>query len=111
MKKIIVLILCMSIFLLKTKAQDSTFNDHDSLNKQQAVTIAFHDPAVTHLKSPYKIRFVDAPVIAASIGLTAYGVHLIDTKEPLSEEELSTMSKQDIPFFDRGNAGFYSPTA
>jgi len=100
MKKIISVVLCSSIFLLNTKAQDSgSFNIHDSAT--------INPPN----QSPYKIHFIDAPVIAAGIGLSVYGVHLIDTKDPLSEEKLATMSKNDIPFFDRGNAGYYSPTA
>jgi membrane-associated phospholipid phosphatase len=63
------------------------------------------------MASPYKLHFADVPVTAGSIGLTLYGVHLIDTKDPLPEEKLHTMDVKDIPFFDRGNAGFYSPSA
>ena len=68
-------------------------------------------PQATPLKSPspYKTKFLtDAPIIVAGVGLTAYGVHLIDTKKPLSEAKLATLNKDDLPFFDRGNAGYYS---
>lgn len=68
-------------------------------------------PQATPLKSPspYKTKFLtDAPIITAGVGLTVYGVYLIKNKDPLSEQKLATLSKDDLPFFDRGNAGYYS---
>ena len=112
MKKIFNLVTCSFVLVLSTKAQDSTLNRQDSLlNKNDSTITTFQNTAATHSTSPYKLHFADVPVIAAGIGLSVYGVHLIDNKEPLTEEKLNTMSKEDIPFFDRGNAGFYSPTA
>jgi len=104
MKKIISAIVCVCSFLFNVKAQDSS-----SSYNQSAFTV--NRDTGTNIKSPYKLHFADIPIIAGSIGLTAYGTHLINTKDPLSEEKLSTMSKDDLPFYDRGNAGFYSPTA
>jgi hypothetical protein len=74
-------------------------------------TASAPSPQAASLKSPspYKTKFLtDAPIIAAGVGLTAFGVHLIDTKKPLSEQKLATLNKDDLPFFDRSNAGYYN---
>jgi membrane-associated phospholipid phosphatase len=93
----------------------------DSLTAQKGPDTAMAPSAVmrsedTPLKatlqkslSPYKTKFAtDAPIITAGVGLTVLGVHLIKNKDPLSEDKLSTLSKDDLPFFDRGNAGYYN---
>lgn len=51
---------------------------------------------------------VDAPLIVAGVGLTYLGVTLIDKKESLSAAEVAAKSKDDVPFFDRSSAGWYS---
>ena len=59
--------------------------------------------------SPYTTSFKkDAPIIAAGVGLTAFGVYLIQNKKDLTAEQLISKTKDNVPFFDRGNAGFYS---
>ena len=50
---------------------------------------------------------VDGPIIVAGLGLTYYGVTLINNKDDLTLAELATKTKDKIPFFDRGNAGHY----
>ena len=62
--------------------------------------------------SPYSTSFkVDAPIIAGGIGLTALGVKLIGNKKELTTAELATKTRDKVPFFDRGNVGYYSKQA
>lgn len=59
--------------------------------------------------SPYRTSFKkDGPIIFAGLGLTGLGVYLIQHKKDLTTTELATKTKSEIPFFDRGNAGYYS---
>lgn len=62
--------------------------------------------------SPYTFTFKrDVPVIAAGIGLTALGYYLIGQKDSLTTTQLAAKNKNNLPFFDRGNAGYYSEKA
>lgn len=62
--------------------------------------------------SPYKTNFkTDGPIIAAGLGLTILGYSLVTNKKDLTLAELASKRKENIPFFDRGNAGFYSEKA
>lgn len=59
--------------------------------------------------SPYKTRFaVDAPVIAAGMGLSAYGLKLMQDKPGFTEAEIMRISKNDVNSFDRFGAGNYN---
>src|SRR3954468_4485685 len=62
--------------------------------------------------SPYHTSFIkDGAVIAGGIGLNVLGYSLIQNKHDLTQAELESKSVDNIPFFDRGNAGFYSEKA
>ncbi len=62
--------------------------------------------------SPYKTSFLkDGLIITGAAGLTVAGYALIKNKHGLTEEELALKTKDKLPFFDRGNAGFYSTQA
>ncbi|AKD03091.1 phosphatase PAP2 family protein [Pontibacter korlensis] len=62
--------------------------------------------------SPYKTSFkVDAPIIAAGMGLSAYGLSLMQDKSGLSEEQIMALSKDDVNRFDRFSAGYDSESA
>ncbi|WP_165958045.1 phosphatase PAP2 family protein [Segetibacter sp. 3557_3] len=64
------------------------------------------------ITSPYTTSFkVDGPIIAAGIGLTGLGVHLIDQKKNLTAAEVARKTPDKVPFFDRSSAGFYSERA
>ncbi len=57
---------------------------------------------------PYKTSFKkDAPLIAIGSSLTYLGNTLIKNKKPLTLADLTNKTKDKVPFFDRGNAGFY----
>lgn len=92
MKNIITIILTLSFITQTAYTQDS-------LNKSR-------------VESPYSTTLkVDGPVIAAGVGLTVLGTTLIANKDSLTKDELETKMKDNIPFFDRGNAGWYSDKA
>ncbi|ARS37342.1 phosphatase PAP2 family protein [Pontibacter actiniarum] len=62
--------------------------------------------------SPYRTSFkVDAPIIAAGMGLSAYGLKLMQDKEGLSEEQIMALDKDDVNGFDRFSAGYDSKNA
>ncbi|TPE44880.1 phosphatase PAP2 family protein [Pontibacter mangrovi] len=62
--------------------------------------------------SPYKTSFaVDAPIIVAGMGLSGYGLKLMKDKEPMTEEEIMLLSKDDVNSFDRFSAGYHSDNA
>jgi len=111
MKKFLILFITL-ISLNYSFAQDSITvirNDRrvDSMNSirsNSVTTIEQESP-----RHPYKTSFKkDAPIIAAGIGLTYLGNTLIKNKDPLTLAELATRTKDKVPFFDRGNVGFFS---
>ena len=63
-------------------------------------------------ESPYRMNWiVDGSVVGATLGLNAFGFMLIQSKNPLTEQELASLSKEDIPAIDRWAAGNYSEDA
>lgn len=59
--------------------------------------------------SPYQTNWaVDGTWVGVSLGLNGLGFKLIQNKEALTDEELSNLSKEDIPSIDRWAAGNYS---
>lgn len=65
-----------------------------------------------HAPSPYKTAFIkDGLVIAAATGVTLIGYEFIKNKKNLTPAELAGKTKDKLPFFDRGNAGYYSAQA
>ncbi|SFU85622.1 phosphatase PAP2 family protein [Pontibacter akesuensis] len=63
-------------------------------------------------ESPYKTSFkVDAPIIAAGIGLSYYGLTLMGDKEGMTDAELMALNKNDVNAFDRFSAGYDSESA
>ena len=62
--------------------------------------------------SPYKTSWgKDAVITGGGIGLTVLGYYLITQKEDLTLAELAMRTRDKVPFFDRGNAGYYSEKA
>jgi membrane-associated phospholipid phosphatase len=62
--------------------------------------------------TPYRTRFaVDAPIIAAGVGLSGLGLYLISDKASIKDDELAHISKFDVNKFDRFTAGNYDPDA
>lgn len=68
--------------------------------------------AYSQTESPYKTSFkVDAPAMAAGIGLSYLGFTLIKNKSELTPAEVMAKSKDDVFFMDRFAAGNYSEKA
>jgi hypothetical protein len=128
----------MSIFLNNTKAQDSTTNSNPvaqdtttmpaSVKKDSAVNSTAVIPSTSadnnisptanasssafDAKNVYHISWkVDAPVTGVGLGLSVLGLHFIQNKDSLTTEEANAKRRNDVPAFDRGNAGFYSESA
>lgn len=60
----------------------------------------------------YKLKpWTDGAIIAGGIGLNVLGVSLIKNKRDITPAELASRDEKDIPFFDRGNAGYFSDRA
>jgi hypothetical protein len=61
---------------------------------------------------PYEISFKkDGLIIASAIGVGALGYLLIDNKHDITLGELNNKSPDNLPFFDRWSAGYYSKKA
>lgn len=62
--------------------------------------------------SPYKTNLkVDGPIIVAGMGLSYYGLTLMQDKRSLTQEEIANLSKDDVNGFDRFSAGWDSEDA
>ena len=62
--------------------------------------------------SPYKTSWAkDAAITGGGIGLTVLGYSLITHKDDLTLTQLATKTRDKVPFFDRGNVGYYSERA
>lgn len=110
MKKVFIL-LFISVFILKgINAQDSvTVAGQDTLNTVQVNMVSQNNETKEAVSLyPYKTSFRrDAPVIIAGVGLSVLGLKLINNKKDLTDAELATKTRDKIPSFDRGNAGYY----
>ncbi|WP_151089179.1 phosphatase PAP2 family protein [Hymenobacter baengnokdamensis] len=59
--------------------------------------------------SPYHTRFaVDGPVMVGEAAVSAFGLYRSQQRSGLTNAELATLNKNDIPAFDRFSAGYYS---
>ena len=62
--------------------------------------------------SPYRTRFtVDAPITAAGMGLSYYGLTRMQDKDGLTEEQIANLDKNQVNSFDRFSAGWDSDQA
>ncbi|WP_187262555.1 phosphatase PAP2 family protein [Pontibacter beigongshangensis] len=62
--------------------------------------------------SPYKTSWkVDGPITAAGMGLSYYGLTLMQDKDGLTEEQISRLQTSDVNGFDRFSAGWDSENA
>jgi hypothetical protein len=94
------------ITLILFKLSFGAFAQSDSVSVSSGSTSSGSNP------SPYVTKFkVDAPVIAAGLGLTAIGFRAIQNKDALTIEEVKALDKKDVNGFDRFSAGWFSPEA
>ncbi len=72
----------------------------------------FRPENLSPAESPYKTSLAkDGLAIAGAVGGTLLGYELIKNKKDLTDEQLAGKTKDKLPFFDRGNAGYYSTQA
>jgi hypothetical protein len=103
MKNVLILFMCV-LLLNNSYGQDSV-----NINSENLTHNSVNHTSERTLRHPYKTSFKkDAPIIVAGFGLTYLGNTLIKNEKPLTVAELADKTKDKIPFFDRGNAGFYS---
>lgn len=63
-------------------------------------------------ESPYHTDWLkDGVWVGAGVGLNVLGLHLIQNKDALTDEEISNLSKDDVFFMDRWSAGYSSDRA
>ncbi|WP_347157203.1 phosphatase PAP2 family protein [Pontibacter chitinilyticus] len=76
------------------------------------ILILFGNQAYCQDDSPYTTSLkVDAPVIAAGMGLSYYGLTLMHDKEGLTDAEANALQKSNVNGFDRFSAGWHSESA
>ena len=121
MKKIVIIF--FSIFSnLFSVAQNNVASIRKAFNPQAIVFLQQYDHlskrdfpdklASPEVKSPYSTNLVkDGLIITGAAGITILGYELIKNKKDLTPAELAGKTKDKLPFFDRGNAGFYSDQA
>ncbi|WP_243409374.1 phosphatase PAP2 family protein [Pontibacter virosus] len=62
--------------------------------------------------SPYRTKFaVDAPITAAGMGLSYYGLTRMQDKDGLTEEQIANLNRNEVNSFDRFSAGYDSEQA
>lgn len=106
MKKLLAIPLLL-LACYSAEAQDTLYVKDSVITDggQADVYLSYSD---TKRPSPYKVTFKkDGPIIAGLLGLNVLGVHLIQNKKDLTPEELATRTRDKVPFFDRGNVGYY----
>ena len=94
----------LCILFINSFAQDSSTTT--AVNPVSASTVSNQSFSP---KDVYKISWAaDAPITGGGIGLSFLGLHLIKTKDDLDSLQAAAKNRNDVPSFDRSNAGFYS---
>lgn len=109
----------ISFFLFIFYCQASIAQQTDSKNdtaflKQDGLSVVDSKPGDISTKAltPYHTSFVnDGLIIVATAGINLLGYELIENKKDLTLDQLAGKTRDKLPFFDRGNAGYYSHQA
>lgn len=71
-----------------------------------------NDEMLPPVENLYRTNFYkDGAIILGAVGVNLLGYELIRNKKNLTMAQLSKKTRSSLPFFDRGNAGYYSPQA
>lgn len=106
MKYLPILISC---FLLSNFAF-SQYSDSVSVGNSKPVESKRYSPIKGN--SPFTTNlYRDGGIILGAVGINLIGYELIKNKKDITLAELATKTRATLPFFDRGNAGYYSPQA
>lgn len=113
MKKFMLLPALMMALFSQGFAQDTTYAKDSAildLNTNTTAVLSYADDVKR--PSPYKTSWrKDGWITLGLIGLNAGGLYLIQNKKELTAAELATKTRDKIPSFDRGNAGYYNEDA
>jgi membrane-associated phospholipid phosphatase len=109
MKKLLLpTLLLMSFGSLE--AQDTLYVKDSAIYASNGTTVFSSYAEGTDVKrpSPYTVKYKrDIPINLGLIGLNVLGVYLVNAKEDLTMAELATKTRDKVPFFDRGNVGYF----
>jgi membrane-associated phospholipid phosphatase len=109
MKKLFIPVLMM-LGITVVRGQDTLYVK-DSVIYTSKGAVVFHSYAEgTDAKrpSPYTVRYKrDIPINLGLIGLNVLGVQLVNNKKDITPAELATKTRDKVPFFDRGNIGYF----
>lgn len=104
------LALCsLFLCLVTARAQDTLYVKDSIVLDGKGRTIGYAAYADdTKRPSPYRTSFrKDGPITLGLLGLNVLGLQLIQNKKPLTPEQLATKTRDRVPFFDRGNVGYF----
>lgn len=107
MKKLLSVSILMIIGVCSVRAQDTLYIKDSAVYNANTITIASYS-ADSKRPSPYTIKWKkDIPINIALIGLNVLGVKLVNDKKDITPDELATKTRDKVPFFDRGNVGYF----
>ncbi len=109
MKKLLSIPVLLLFSLGKLTAQDTLHAKDSAIYTAGENKMVLSAAADTKRPSPYKTSFrKDGPIILGLLALNAGGLYLIQNKKDLTPAELATRTRDKVPFFDRGNVGYYN---
>jgi membrane-associated phospholipid phosphatase len=92
------------------KAQDTLYAKDSAVYSATNTTVIASYAANSGEKrpTPYTVPLKrDIPINIGLIGLNVLGVKIVNNKKDLTPAELATRTRDKVPFFDRGNLGYY----
>ncbi|MCE3283624.1 MAG: phosphatase family protein [Chitinophagaceae bacterium] len=95
--------------VMNVEAQDTTYAVDSNISVVQAPVVKYSSYAAdTKRPSPYTTSFKkDGWAIIGLLGLNAGGLYLVQKKKDLTMDQLATKTRDNVPFFDRGNVGYF----
>jgi membrane-associated phospholipid phosphatase len=98
--------LCVNVVL----GQDTLYVKDSAIYSSNGTVVfsSYSDVAGSKRPSPYTVKYKrDIPINLGLIGLNVLGVQLVNNKKDLTPAELATKTRDKVPFFDRGNVGYF----
>lgn len=95
-----------------TQSIDTSNKAVSSSNTQTFTSSSLTSKPIHSSDNVYRISWAaDAPITGVGLGLSVYGLHLIQNKSNLTEAQANAKNRNDVNGFDRASAGFYSESA
>lgn len=109
MKKLLIPVLLL-LGISSVKAQDTLYVTDTAIYaaKTNKVYVSYSADGEVKRPSPYTVRYKrDIPINIGLIGLNYLGVTLVNNKKDITPAEAMALKKENVPFFDRGNVGYF----